>query len=63
MKMALTDEEASLILISVKSWLEKRAKASVQEKLRDMKGLEKGILDMSLDDEPEEMGEPSRKKG
>lgn len=56
-KLALTDEEAKLILQTTKSWIEKRAKMSAEEKLRNIKSLESSILDMSLDEQPEpEMG-------
>lgn len=54
LKMALTDEEAQLILGSVRKWSENRDKLDVKEKLAELKSLEKDILDMSLDEEPEE---------
>lgn len=52
-KLALTDDEAQLILSTAKKWMEKRAAMSAKEKLENFKSLESGILDMSLDD-PEE---------
>jgi isopentenyl phosphate kinase len=53
-KLALTDEEAKLILQTAKNWVEKRSKASAEEKLRNLKSLEQSILDMSLDEQPEQ---------
>lgn len=53
-KLALTDDEAKLILNTTKSYLEKRARMSVDEKLKNLKSLEAGVLDMSLDDQPED---------
>jgi N utilization substance protein A len=53
-KLALTEEEASLILHTAKSFVEKRARMTVEEKLKNLKGLEQSILDMSLDEQPEQ---------
>jgi len=53
-KLALTDEEAKLILQSAKTYIEKRAKLSAEDKLANLKALEATILDMSLDEQPEE---------
>lgn len=53
-KLALTDEEAELILKSAKDFLDKRAQMSVEEKLENLKNLDQAILDMSLDEQPEE---------
>lgn len=53
-KLALADEEAELILSTAKNWIEKRASLSAGEKLGQMKALEQGVLDMSLDDQPED---------
>lgn len=53
-KLALTEDEASLILQTARSFVEKRSKMSAEERLRSIKSLEQGLLDMSLDDQPEE---------
>ncbi|MBN8555482.1 MAG: transcription termination/antitermination protein NusA [Deltaproteobacteria bacterium] len=53
-KLALTEDEASLILNTAKSFVEKRARMSIDEKLKNLKALEQGILDMSLDEQPEQ---------
>jgi len=53
-KLALTDEESELVLKTAKSFLEKRSAMSVEEKLNNMKTLDQSVLDMSLDDQPEE---------
>lgn len=53
-KLALTDDEAGLILQTAKNYLDKRSKMSVDEKLKSLKSLEGSILDMSLDEPPEE---------
>lgn len=53
-KLALDDEEADLILKTARNFVEKRAKQTPQEKLANLKSLEQSVLDMSLDEEPEE---------
>jgi N utilization substance protein A len=54
-KLALTDDEAKLILSTAKSFIDKRAKMSMEDRLKNIKALEAGILDMSLDEQPEEV--------
>ncbi len=56
-KLALTEDESELILSTAKSWVEKRAKMSAEEKLGNLKSLEQSILDDSLDEQPEEEAE------
>lgn len=53
-KLALADEEAELILKTAKDYLDKRSALSVEQKLSDLKSLEQTVLDMSLDEQPEE---------
>jgi N utilization substance protein A len=61
-KLALSDEESSLILKTAKGFNEKRASLSAREKLEQLKSLEASVLDMSLDEEPEvEMPAPEPK--
>jgi len=52
-KLALADEEASLILKTAKTFIEKRSAMTAREKLDNLKSLEMSVLDISLDDEPE----------
>jgi len=54
-KLALTDDEAKLILATAKGFIDKRAKMSMEERLKNIKALEASILDMSLDEQPEEV--------
>jgi N utilization substance protein A len=54
-KLALTDDEAKLILSTAKSFIEKRSKMSMEDRLKNIKALEASILDMSLDEQPEEV--------
>lgn len=56
-KLALRDDEAKLILQTAKNFTDRRAKMGVEEKLSNLKGLEASILDMSLDEQPEEHAE------
>jgi len=60
-KLALSDDEAALILQTAKQFIEKREAQSVEEKLENLKALEQGILDMSLDEQPEDELEPETK--
>lgn len=53
-KLALADDEAELILKTAKTFIEKRAALSAEEKLGLLKQLEQGVLDVSLDESPEE---------
>lgn len=53
-KLALSDDEAALILKTAKEFSEKRAATSVEEKIQNMKALEQSVLDMSLDEAEEE---------
>jgi N utilization substance protein A len=53
-KLALTDDEAKLILQTARDYVDRRNKMTVDEKLKNLKSLESNILDMSLDDQPEE---------
>jgi N utilization substance protein A len=52
-KLALSDDEASLILKTAKAFVEKRAAMTARQKLESLKALEASVLDMSLDEEPE----------
>lgn len=56
-KLALSDDESSLILKTAKNFIEKRAALSALEKLENLKSLEQSVLDMSLDEEPEQESE------
>lgn len=62
-KLALSDEEAELILKTAKEFREKRDALSVEEKLANLKGLEQSVLDMSLDEEPEAPVELESREG
>jgi N utilization substance protein A len=53
-KLALSDDEAQLILKTAKDFLSKRDALAVQDKLSNLKSLEQAVLDMSLDEEPED---------
>lgn len=53
-KLALSDDEAALILKTAKDFTEKRNTTPVKDKLANLKQLEQGVLDMSLDESPEE---------
>lgn len=53
-KLALTDEEAKLILQTARTYIDKRNQTSVEDRLKNLKSLEGNILDMSLDEQPEE---------
>ncbi|MGA0163819.1 MAG: transcription termination factor NusA [Bdellovibrionota bacterium] len=52
-KLALDDDEADLILKTARSFLDKRNKLSIEEKLSNLKSIEQSVLDMSLDEQPE----------
>lgn len=52
-KLALTEDESSLILTTAKNFVEKRNAMSVDERLKNLKSLEQSILDDSLDEQPE----------
>lgn len=52
-KLALEDDEAELILTTAKSFIENRSKLTAGEKLENLKAMEQGVLDMSLDEDPE----------
>jgi N utilization substance protein A len=53
-KLALSDDEAELILTTAKNWTEKRNALSAEDKLNALKSLELSILDMSLDEPAED---------
>ena len=53
-KLAITEDEADLILATARNWSEKRAQMTSQEKLSNLKGLEQSVLDDSLDEQPED---------
>ncbi len=53
-KLAITEDEADLILTTAKNWLDKRSRMTTTEKLTTIKSLEQAVLDDSLDEQPEE---------
>lgn len=52
-KLALTEDEAQLILATAKQFVDKRTAMSVEDRLKSWKSLEQSILDDSLDEQPE----------